>query len=161
MFQVLNFGHWDLFVIWCLGFGAYLWLFSPVPGDSGIGSLPLQFAQMILEIPDSHVHPVQFGLRPFSSYFPLIFSGRPICDYKTETGPSSNPAKTTRPIWRRLSLHPKEGHFPIDRIKNDLESIEKGVSQKPCIPEGMLWMSAPHSLPRLSPPEPISGSPEG
>jgi hypothetical protein len=24
LFEFLNFDHWSLFVIWCLGFGAYL-----------------------------------------------------------------------------------------------------------------------------------------
>jgi hypothetical protein len=23
LFEILNLGYWDLFVIWCLGFGAY------------------------------------------------------------------------------------------------------------------------------------------
>jgi hypothetical protein len=26
LFEISNFGHWDLFVIWCLEFGASIWL---------------------------------------------------------------------------------------------------------------------------------------
>ena len=52
-------------------------LFSPVPGDSGTGSLPFQFAQLIFEIPDSVVHPVQFGLSSLDFIFAFKFFRSP------------------------------------------------------------------------------------